>query len=421
MTFNSSKIASGLTVLSYHMPYTRSVAINLIVRVGGRYESTNETGISHFLEHMAFKGTSTRTSKMIAEEFDAIGGHFNAYTGKEQTVYFAKVLDENFENALEIIADIIQNSSFNKEDIDSELQVILQEIAGVQDNPDELVYEKFYSTAYPAQSLGTTILGTHKTLDKFDPSSFRTFLSKYYTTENMFLSVAGNVDHEKAARLASELFSSLKPHQKMTHPKSSYAGGYNFIQKDLEQTTMVFGFESIAYTNLKEFYHAQILSLIFGGGISSRLFQHIRETLGLAYSVGAYNNSYSDTGLFSIYASTAHEKLPLLIDNLVSEIKNIKSHILPEELERAKKQIKINICMAEEKSAYKSEEIGKNYAIFGRYHSTQQILDQIFDTTLEDVKAIAAKIFSSKPTLSIIGNNDYTESKYLELCQNLKV
>lgn len=421
MTFNSSKTANGLTVISYNMPSVRSVAINLIVRVGGRYEGPQEAGISHFLEHMAFKGTTTRTSKMIAEEFDALGGHFNAYTGKEQTVYFAKVLDENFEDALEIIADIIQNSSFDKQDIASELQVILQEIAGVQDSPDELVYEKFYSTAYPNQSLGTTILGTFETLKQFDSNSFQSYLDKYYTPENTFLALAGNIDHEAAVRVASKIFKSLKPHPKVECLQSTYIGGYSFIKKVLEQTTMVLGFKSVPYTNLKEYYDAQVLSLIFGGGISSRLFQHIRETLGLAYSVGAYNNSYSDTGLFSIYASTAHEKLPLLIDNLVSEIKNIKLNIQLEELERAKKQIKINICMAEEKSAHKSEEIGRNYAIFGSYYSTQQILDQILAIKIEDIIAVAQKIFASKPTLSIVGNASYDKSNYAELCKNLSL
>ena len=419
MTFNSSKITGGLTVLTYEMPSLRSVAINLIVKVGGRYEHPDESGMSHFLEHMAFKGTCTRSAKMIAEEFDALGGHFNAYTAKEQTVYYAKVLDENFKDVLVIIADIIQNSKFDKDDIASELQVILQEIAGVLDNPDELVYEKFYSAAFPNQSLGRTILGTQDTLSKFDYNSFKAFLDKHYTPENMFLSIAGNINHKTAVAAARELFLPPKPSAKSDHERSVYTGGYNFIKKDLEQTTVALGFESVPYANLKEFYHAQILSLIFGGGISSRLFQHIREKLGLAYSVGAYNNSYSDTGLFSIYASTAHEKLTKLIDNLVGEIKNIKSFIAPAELMRAKKQIKINICMAEEKSAYKSEEVGKNYAIFGQYYSTQHILDQVDATTTEDVLAVAQKIFSSKPTLSIVGDGDYNETNYSQLCQNL--
>lgn len=419
MTFNSSKIAGGLTILTYRMPSLRSVAINLIVKVGGRYEHLDESGMSHFLEHMAFKGTHTRSAKMIAEEFDALGGHFNAYTAKEQTVYYAKVLDENFKDALALIADIIQNSKFDKDDIASELQVILQEIAGVLDNPDELVYEKFYSIAFPNQSLGRTILGTKKTLSKFDYNSFKTFLSNHYTPENMFLSIAGNIDHETAVKVATDLFSSLKSGPKIHHEQSTYSGGYNFVKKDLEQTTVALGFESVPYTDLKKYYHAQILSLIFGGGISSRLFQHIREKLGLAYSVGAYNNAYSDTGLFSIYASTAHEKLPTLIENLASEIQNIKSLITPLELQRAKTQIKINVCMAEEKSVYKSEEVGRNYALFGQYYSTQDILDQIEAISVEDVLTIAKKIFNSKPTLSIVGNADYNEHEYLKLCQNL--
>lgn len=419
MTFNSSKLSNGLTITTFNMPTLNSVAINLIVKVGSRYESSNEAGISHFLEHMAFKGTSNRSAKNIAEEFDAIGGHFNAYTSREQTVYFAKVLYDNFPKALTIIADIIQNSVFANEDIEKELNVILQEIAGVYDNPDELVYEKFSSTAYTDQSLGRSILGSENTLNKIDKNYFLNFLEKYYHAENMFLSVAGKIDHEDVVKIASNLFSSMSNQPIKNFEPAQYTGGYHYINKDLEQTTLILGFESVPYLNLKEYYHSQILSIIFGGGISSRLFQQIRENLGLAYSVGSYTSAYYDSGVFSIYASTHPEKSQLLIDNLILEIKKIIHKISEDELSRSKAQIKASIYMAEEKSVYKSEEIGKNFSIFSKYFSSEEIINLIMSINISDVINIAQKIFYTKPTISVIGSSKFDAENYHLLCKEI--
>ena len=405
MSFNSTKLPNGFTVLTYHMKHLQSVAINLIVKVGSRYETDSTAGISHFLEHMAFKGTKTRTAKMIAEEFDAIGGYFNAYTGREQTVYYAKVLHNNCYKALDILADIIQNSNFNKEDIDKEYHVICQEIAQMKDNPDDLAYEKFYETAYSNNPLGRSVLGVEANLRKFDSDSFRNYLDKYYHSKNMYLSVAGNIEHEQVVSFATKLFSSLVDGPTCSHLPAHYTGGSHLIKKDLEQTTYIIGYESVPYINLREFYYAQVMALILGGGISSRLFQQIRENLGLAYSVGSYNSSYSDSGVFSIYSSTSHEKLPSLVEALKKEINKITSKVTEEELERAKAQITASIYMAEEKSSYKSEEIGKNFAIFGKYFPTEEILAQIMQISCKDIENIAETIFSKKATISVISSD----------------
>ena len=403
MSFNSSKLQNGLTILTYSMPNVNSVAINLIVNVGSRYEEPTEIGISHFLEHMAFKGTKTRNAKQIAEEFDSIGGHFNAYTGYEQTVYFSKVLSENCYKALEIVADIIQNSVFAEEEIAKEYQVIIQEIAHVQDNPDELIYESFSSTAYQNQALGRSILGTAETLAKFNSSHFNQYIGKHYNAENIYLSVAGNISHEQVVNFAEKLFSSLKSKQNNSFEKASYIGGSSSIIKELEQTTILLGFESISYFNIQQLYHTQILSLILGNGMSSRLFQQIRENLGLAYSIGSYNNSYYDSGIFGIYASTSHEKLPLLTENLISEIKKLEGDIKAEEIERAKVQLKTSIYIAQEKTAYKSEEIGKNFAVFGRMIPIEESIEYIMSTNKQNLVDVYNKTFTTKPTLSIMG------------------
>jgi predicted Zn-dependent peptidase len=403
MSFNSSKLSNGLNVLTFNMPHMNSVAINVIVKVGSRHELSEESGISHFLEHMAFKGTKNRNAEQIAKEFDMIGGHFNAYTSREQTVYYAKVLPEHCATALDILADILQNSLFNQEDIDKELQVILQEIAGVNDNPDDLAFEKFYSLAYQDQPLGLSILGTHENLKKFNQSSFQAYTAKHYTTDNIFISIAGAIRHEEVVALAEKLFKSFAPASKRKTIPAKYTGGYEFTDKTLEQTTIALGFESVSYINQKDFYATQILSIIFGGGISSRLFQKIREELGLAYSISAFGHSYADSGIFSIYAATDHQHVSILIDNILSEINKVRTYISEDEMNRTLAQVKSNILMAEERTSYKSEEVGKNFALFSRHFPISEIIDAILSITTKDVLNMANVIFSSKPTLTIVG------------------
>jgi predicted Zn-dependent peptidase len=404
MSFQNSKLSNGINVVTFNMPHVSSVSINIIVKVGSRYESRQESGISHFLEHMAFKGTKTRSAEEIAKEFDIIGGYFNAYTSREHTVYYSKVLNENFDQALEILADILQNSLFAKADIEKELSVIMQEMASVNDNPDELVYEKFYSLAFEGQPIGKSILGDAKNLAKFQKEDFLNFLGKYYTTENIYISVAGNISHDKVINLAEKYF--LLVRSSLSSPKiapAKYKGGFVHTKKILEQTSIALGFESVPYSNIAGFYYAQILSVIFGGSLSSRLFQRIRETLGLAYSVGSFNSSYYDSGIFSIYAGSDHQNVEKLLTNLIIEINKIREHISEEELQRAKSQIKTSILMAEERPEYKSEEIGKNFALFGKYFSTDEVLDVIMNINTRNLTECAEKIFASKPTLSIVG------------------
>ncbi|KAJ6644985.1 putative zinc protease [Pseudolycoriella hygida] len=400
------------------MPSVNSVAINLIINVGGRYEEPAEEGMSHFLEHMAFKGTITRSAKQISEEFDSIGGQFNAYTGHEQTVYYAKTLQEYFYRALEILADIIQNSVFSEIEIQKEYQVILQEIAHVHDNPEELIYEKFYASAYENQSLGKSILGTPEILSKFATRHFQNYTQKHYNAENIYLSVAGNISHEQVVALAEKLFNSLQNKKNNPFKKARYIGGHSVVTKELEQTTVILGFESVPYLNIHQLYHTQLLSLILGGSMSSRLFQQIRENLGLAYSIGSYNNSYYDSGIFGIYASTNHDKLLLLITQLITEIKKISANIQELELSRAKIQLKSNIYMAQEKSSYKSEEIGKNFAVFGKYLPLEEIIENIMNITTNDILHIANQIFVTKPTLSVIGPKPLIID-YHQLCEDL--
>lgn len=404
MSFLQSKTSNGINVVTYSMEHVNSVTINVIVKVGSRYESEQESGISHFLEHMAFKGTSNRTATEVAIEFDTIGGHFNAYTSRENTVYYTKVLSQHTKQAMTILADILQNSVFSSDEITKEFNVISQEIAEVKDNPDDLVYEKFYKLAYPNQPLGRSILGTVENIAKFDKPAFTSYMSKHYTANNIVISIAGKINHDDAVHLVEQLFLSFSESEKRSCMTAQYKGGIEIIEKDLEQTTIALGFEGVSYSNIETFYHAQILSIIFGGGLSSRLFQKIREELGLAYSIGSWLNSYSDSGIFSIHAATDHSNVESVLDNINNEIDKIRINISEEELIRAKSQIESNIYMAEERPEYKSEEIGKNFSIFGKYFTVKEVMKIINSTQNNDLVKSAEKIFSSQPTLSIIGS-----------------
>ena len=403
MSFNSSVLSNGLNVVTYSMPHINSVSINVIVKVGSRYETLAESGISHFLEHMAFKGTKNRSAQDIAKEFDAIGGHFNAYTGREQTVYYTKILKQHTEQALDILADILLNSVFEADDIKKEFSVITQEIAAGKDSPDDLAYEKFYELAYNDHPLGRSILGTKKNIANFNKAAFQKYMTKHYTSDNIFISIAGNIEHDEAAKLTEKVFFNLNPTKKRDYVPAKYVGGFALQEKELEQTTIALGFESTSYNDIKEFYHVQILSIILGGGLSSRLFQRIREELGLAYSVGSWASAFSDSGTFTIGASADHDDVKLLLENIILEINKVKTDITEEELVRAKAQIESNIYMAEEKSEYKSEEVGKNFALFGQYFSAKEVMDIVETTTISDLARSANKIFSTNPTLSIVG------------------
>ncbi len=401
------------------MPGAQSVAINLIARVGSRFETPEENGISHFLEHMAFKGTKNRTAKQIAEEFDAIGGQFNAYTSREQTVYYAKVLPEHTKTATEIIADITQNSLFSTEDIAKEYNVICQEIAATLDSPDDLAFEKLNEVAFGGQPIGRSILGTTETIAKFGTKDLADYVAKHQHADNMFLSAAGKVNHDEIVNIAKNLFD-FETADAAQFDKAKYTGGASLIsKKELEQSNILIGFESVSYLEVEKCYHTQILSLILGGGISSRLFQHIREDLGLAYSVGAFNSSYNDIGLFAVYAGTSHENLDKTAKALCDEIKKVCLNVTEEELDRAKAQIRSGIIMAEEKSGYKSEEIGKHFSIFGKYDGPEVVLGYVNKTTKNDILAAAKRIFAGKPSLSVVGIEANSVS-YDEICSLLK-
>ncbi|KAF8818432.1 M16 family metallopeptidase [Rickettsia endosymbiont of Cardiosporidium cionae] len=406
MSVNFVKTSKGLNLATYHMPDRKSVGICLAVNVGSSYERKEESGITHLIEHLLFKGTHNRNAQQIAENIDNIGGVFNAYTTKEQTVFYSKVLKEYTFRALNIIADIIQYSVFTKDSIVKELSVISQEILATYDNPDDLVYDNFYGIAYPNQPMGMPILGKKDGLLKIDRQMIQNYFSQYYVASNMYLSVVGDIDHDSIFDYVecefAQVNSTLSPNKIF---RNIYRGGYIYAKKDLEQTSIILGFHSSSYKYVKDLYILQILSLILGGGISSRLFRKIREELGLAYSIFSFNTAYSDSGIFSIHASCDHYQIQNLIDNTAVIVKNLHN-ISEQELLIAKNQIRSSISFDEENTLAKSEDITKDLSLLGKYYSYSEIMNFITSITILDVINAANNLFSSDIVCSIIGDKN---------------
>ena len=403
MKYNQTKLLNGINLLTCQMPGFNSVVINVIINVGSRHENIDNQGICHFLEHMAFKGTRTKTAQQIAEEFDSIGGQFNAYTSKECTVFYAKILAEHTSQALAILADIIQNSNFDPTDIDVEKEVIFQEIAGAYDNQDELVYDKLFEVSYPNQAIGRSILGTKDSLAEFNQDILKKFIDKHYNASNITISLAGFIDHDDVFKHCNQYFKYVHPKPVSTFEKANYHCGYININKDLEQNSLMIAYPSISFSNIEQYYQNVLIAVILGGGVSSRLFQNIREKAGLVYTIGTSINSFLDSGLFLIYAgvspSNCLKVYELINENIYSMIETCSE----DELMRAKTQVKSNILMSEEKVSYKAEEIAKSFMTFNKFISTKYLLDLIENCSIAAIKIAAKELFANKPSIAIVG------------------
>jgi predicted Zn-dependent peptidase len=314
---------NGIRVISQKMNETEAVTIEIWTGVGSRYERPEQNGISHFLEHMAFKGTKTRSAKQIAEDFDNIGGQLNAFTSREHTVYYAKVLKENFHDAIDLLADIIQNSVFEQQEIERERNVVLQEIAMTNDAPDDIIFDLYQQTAYSNQPIGRSILGPSKLVANFSQEDLKGYVAEHYHGANLVISVAGNVDHQTVIEFAKKNLNNIPKGKRSDKEPANYVGGEHREQRDLEQVHMTFGFQGTPYLS-DDVYKYQLLSCILGGGMSSRLFQEIRENRGLAYSVAAFNSSYLDEGTFTIYSATSPEKINELLQSVCDELKRVQ-------------------------------------------------------------------------------------------------
>lgn len=407
-----STLSNGIRLITDAIPSAESVAVSVWVDVGSRYESANESGIAHFLEHMAFKGTKRRSAKQIAEEFDNIGGYLNAFTSREHTVYLTKTLYEDAHHSFDLIGDLIQNSTFSPEEIEKERDVVLQEIAMTNDTPDDIVFDYHQEIAFKNQSLGRSILGTSELVAQFDKSHLTSFIDKHYSADRIVISVAGNISHQKAKELAEEHFASIKPHSKKHTDNATYHGGRFLESRDLEQVHIVLGRKGASYHD-PSIYATQILASILGGGMSSRLFQEIREERGLVYGVSAYTNGYNDTGLFCIYGSTTPDKSIEFLEVTCNELEKATRNIKQEELDRARTQARASLRMGREDTSFRSEIMGRRICRFGKYVTSEDILKKLDKITIDDIQQSMKHILSAPEySIAAVGPIEEIEKKY---------
>ena len=402
-------LPNGLRVVTDTVASVETVSIGVWVGTGTRSETPENNGVAHFLEHMAFKGTARRSAIQIAEEIEAVGGHMNAYTSRESTAYYVKLLKEDAELAVDILADILQNPVFEQDELDRERSVILQEIGQAQDTPDDIIYDHFQETAYAGQAMGYPTLGRPDTVNSMTRAQLSAFMRDGYYGGNMVLVGSGRIDHDEMMRLAEKHFGSLPPGRAGDRNPAQYTGGLFIENRPSEQVHLLMGFPGVSIAD-DQHYAASVLSTLFGGGMSSRLFQEVREKRGLVYSIYSFSSVYSDSGLFGIYAGTGEKEVAELVPVICDEIRKLPSTITEQELKRAKAQIKSSTVMALESTAARAEQLGNQILLAGRPVPVEEQISRIDALTVDDMAALAGKVFGGPLTMAGIGPVGYLES-----------
>ena len=402
MTTQLSTLANGLRIATDRIDTVDTVSLGIWVDVGTRHEQADINGVAHFLEHMAFKGTARRSALTIAEEIEAVGGHLNAYTSRESTAYYAKVLKEDVQLALDILSDILQNSTFQPEEIERERAVILQEIGQANDTPDDIVFDHFQECAYPDQAMGRPVLGSPEIIRKIERETVIGYLRKHYGAQRMVLAAAGHVDHDRLAELADNLLGGLPAERPATTEPAYYAGGDRREQRDLEQLHLVLGFPGVVLGD-PDYYAASVLSTALGGGMSSRLFQEIREKRGLVYTINSFVHGYSDGGLFGIYAGTGEAEAAELVPAICNEVIRIEDGLTPVELNRAKTQMKAGLLMSLESSSARCEQLAQHLLIHGKPFDPLDIVGRLEMVDDAAIRRVVARWRSAPPTLAALG------------------
>ena len=402
---NTHVCSNGLRIVSEHIPYFRSVAVGVFVKVGSRDESPKENGLTHFIEHMLFKGTEQRSAKEIAKEFDRIGGDMNAYTSKEYTCYYAKVMDHHAGHAVEILADMFFHSKMDETEIEKERQVVLEEISMTEDMPDDDVHEQLWRVMYPHHSMGAPILGTNSTLQSFTKEKIFEFMARHYTPQNTVISVAGNITQE-LIKLIEKLFGSFQRNQiQLLQPKPDFSSGYSYKNKETEQGHLCLGYPGLAIQDPR-IYDFVVLNNILGGSMSSRMFQEIREERGLAYSIYSYDSAYSDHGTIAIYGGTANNQLQGLQDVILELVGDIqKTGVTAEEVADSKEQLKGSMMLGLESTSARMNRNGKSELLLRKHQSIDEILRRIDAISVDSTQSLA-KIFEAEPAVSIIRSKE---------------
>lgn len=408
MTVECTRLDSGLTVVTESMAHLESVALGVWIKSGSRDERTGEHGIAHLLEHMAFKGTHRRTARQIAEEIENVGGEVNAATSVETTSYYARILRDDVPLAVDMLADILTNSVLDDAELTREKHVILQEIGAAMDTPDDVVFDKFSATAFRDQTIGRPILGTPDTVQSFTPDQIRHYLKRNYTADKMIIVAAGAIGHDALVRLVEERFKDVPNGSDNVEPPAAarYTGGDYRERRDLMDVQLLIGFEGRAY-HARDFYASQILANVLGGGMSSRLFQEVREHRGLCYSVYAMHWGFSDTGIFGVHAATGQEDIPELIPVIVDELRKVADYVDPSEIERARAQFRAGLLMAHESPAARASQIARQMLLYGRPIPNEELMDRLANITPQRLTDLSGRLFFDTPvTLSAVGPLD---------------
>ncbi len=397
-------LPSGLRVVSQRMDHAATVSLGIWIGAGARDELPHEHGLAHLLEHMAFKGTARRSARQIAEEIESVGGDLNAATSVEYTCYTARVLGADLGLAVDILADIVTAPALTGEELKREKGVILQEISAVQDTPDDLVYDRFLQAAFPDQPIGRPILGTAKTVKNFTPEAIRAYLARNYHAGNMVLAASGAVDHATLVALAREHLSGLPPQppQPLMREPGEYRGGEARIGSDEEQVHLVLGLPGLPFAQ-GEHYPLQIFASVLGGGLSSRLFQEVREQRGLAYAIDAFHWPFSDCGVFGIGAGTAPEDAGELIEVALGCLRQAAEDVSEVEVARARAQMKVGLLASLESPGGKLEQMARQVLLFGRAIPREELAARLDAVTLEDVRAAGRSLLGHQPTIAAVG------------------
>ena len=397
-----STLSNGLRIVTQNMPGLETVSMGIWNFVGGRDELSNINGVAHLLEHMAFKGTSTRSALQIAETIENVGGDINAYTSKEITAYYVKLISQDLSLGIEILTDILQNSSFAEEELNRERGVILQEIGMYLDTPDEMIFDYWQEKAYPDQPMGRSILGKSEIIKNITRDQVKDFMMSHYNPKKMIVSAAGKINHKEFVEQIANSCVNLPMGKKNNRQNSFYVSGEYREEKDLEQVHLLLGFQGIDYHH-SDYYSLLVYSSLLGGGMSSRLFQEIREKRGLVYGISAFTSSYTDTGIFGIYAGTGEKEIKELIPVLCDELKNSPKSILENEIKRGKAQLKAGLMMGRESAFRRCESAARQLLVFNRVIDPTETIKLIDMVSKESVEKIANQIVSGPVTISSIG------------------
>ena len=406
--YKCQTLKNGLTIVGEEIPYLKSVSLGIWINTGSRLESEKESGVSHFIEHMLFKGTKNRSAKDIARDIDNIGGQINAFTNKECTCYYVHLLDEHINIGIDVLSDMILNSNFNNKDIDKERAVILEELKMYEDSLDDLSYDLLVENIYPNDGLGMNILGNRETIKSLKKKDILNHYNKYYVPNNAIISICGNFNFEEVVKEIEKKFSSWEEREvNIEVEEAEFHSCFITRNKDSEQVNIAINLKAIPEENEKESYALAVVNNIFGGSTSSRLFQNIREDKGLVYSIYSSQTLYKKCGELGIFASTSEEYLKEVYDLIMKEIKNIKeNYVTEEELKESKEQLKGNYILSLESISSKMLSNGESMLLNNKIKDEDEIIEHINSVNMEQVKAIINKVFNIENLgVCIVGKN----------------